>query len=66
MQSEYLTNLLETPLSLSNTSEHRYTEASKHIVSVKDACQGLEGVGYHIIPSDRRSPEKSLIHPRMS
>jgi len=57
----YITpNLLETPLSLSNTSKHRYTEASKHIVSVEDAGQGLEGIGYHIIPSDIRSPEKLL------
>jgi len=53
-------------LSLSNTSEHRHTEASKHIVSVKDAGQGLEGVGYHIIPSDRRGPEKSSTYPRTS
>lgn len=53
-------NLLETPLSLSNISEHRYTEASKHIVSVKDAGQSLQGIGYHIIPSDMRGPEKSL------
>lgn len=57
---EYAMNLLETPLSLSNISEHRYTEASKHIVSVKDAGQSLQGIGYHIIPSDMRSPEKSL------
>lgn len=57
------TNLLETPLSFSNASEHRYAEASKHIVSVENAGQGLEGIGYHIIPSDIWSPEKSLTCP---
>lgn len=57
---EHKLNLLETPLSFSNISEHRHTEASKHIVSVEYAGQSLEGIGYHIIPSNMWSPEKSL------